>query len=46
MAGDFRAFSSRSNFVTGYNINAGGFDVLAGLVTIYADLGTFLGLTP
>ena len=46
MASDFRAFSSRSHFVTGYNLEAGGLDVLTGLVTVYADLGTFWGLTP
>lgn len=43
---DFRAFSSRSTFVTGYNIEAGKIDVLTGLVNVYADLGTWYGFTP
>ncbi|MFG5121221.1 outer membrane protein [Methylorubrum sp. POS3] len=43
---DFRAFSSRSNFATGYNVEAGKIDVLTGLVNIYADLGTWYGFTP
>ncbi|WP_155911925.1 outer membrane beta-barrel protein [Methylobacterium sp. 77] len=42
----FSTYSSRSNFVTGYNIEAGKLDVLTGLVNVYADLGTWWGLTP
>jgi opacity protein-like surface antigen len=42
----FRTYSSRSNFVTGYNIEAGDLDTLTGLVNVYADLGTWWGLTP
>ncbi|WP_342150163.1 outer membrane protein [Methylorubrum sp. SB2] len=43
---DFRGYSSRSNFVTGYNVEAGKIDVLTGLVNVYADLGTWYGFTP
>jgi opacity protein-like surface antigen len=43
---EFSTYSSRSNFVTGYNIEAGKIDVLTGLVNVYADLGTWWGLTP
>jgi len=42
----FSAYSSRSNFVTGSNIEAGRLDVLTALVNVYADLGTWWGLTP
>ena len=42
----FRAYSSRSNFATGYNVEAEKVDVLTGLVNVYADLGTWWGLTP
>lgn len=42
----FRAFSSRSNFVTGGNIETGRVDALTALVNVYADLGTWWGLTP
>ena len=42
----FAAYSSRSNFVTGYNIEAGKIDVLTGLANVYADLGTWWGFTP
>ena len=42
----FRAYSSRSNFATGYNIESEKVDVLTGLVNVYADLGTWWGLTP
>jgi opacity protein-like surface antigen len=42
----FSAYSSGSNFETGYNLEAGQLDVLTGLVTVYADLGTWWGLTP
>lgn len=43
---DFRAYSSRKHFLTGYNIEAGKIDVLTGLVNVYADLGTWYGFTP
>lgn len=42
----YGAYSSSSNFVTGYNVEAGKLDVLTGLVNVYADLGTWWGLTP
>lgn len=42
----FRTYSSRTNFATGYNVEAGDLDVLTGLVNVYADLGTWWGLTP
>ncbi|MCE4223772.1 porin family protein [Methylobacterium sp. C25] len=42
----FHALSSGSNFAYGYNIEAGDVDVLTGLVNVYADLGTWWGLTP
>ena len=42
----FRAFSSRSNFETGGNIETGRADALTALVNVYADLGTWWGLTP
>ena len=42
----FRAFSSRSNFVTGANIETGRVDALTALVNVYADLGTWWGITP
>lgn len=42
----YRAYSSGSGFTTGYNVEAGELDVLTGLVTVYADLGTWWGLTP
>lgn len=42
----FAAYSSRSNFVTGYNVEAGKLNVLTGLANVYADLGTWWGLTP
>ncbi|KAB1074711.1 outer membrane protein [Methylobacterium planeticum] len=45
-AGAFRAYSSRTNFVTGANVEAGRIDALTGLVTVYADLGSWWGLTP
>lgn len=42
----YSAYSSGSRYVDGYNIEAGKIDVLTGLVTVYADLGTWWGLTP
>ncbi|WP_200941325.1 outer membrane beta-barrel protein [Methylobacterium sp. Leaf465] len=42
----YSAYSSGSDFVTGYNIESAQLDVLTGLVNIYADLGTWWGLTP
>lgn len=42
----FAAYSSGSNFSRGYNVEAGKLDVLTALVTVYADLGTWWGLTP
>lgn len=42
----YRSYSSGSGFTTGYNVEAGDIDVLTGLVTAYADLGTWWGLTP
>ncbi len=42
----FRAFSSRSNFVTGANVETGRLDALTALVNVYADLGTWWGFTP
>lgn len=42
----FSAYSSGSNFVTGYNVEAGKLDVLTALVNVYGDLGTWWGLTP
>ncbi|MCJ2033627.1 outer membrane protein [Methylobacterium sp. J-068] len=42
----YSAYSSGSNFRTGYNVEAGELDVLTGLVNVYADLGTWWGLTP
>jgi opacity protein-like surface antigen len=42
----FRTFSSRSNFVTGGNIETGRVDALTALVNVYADLGTWWGFTP
>jgi opacity protein-like surface antigen len=42
----YSAYSSGSGFRTGYNIEAGELDLLTGLVTVYADLGTWWGLTP
>ncbi|MFD0936728.1 outer membrane protein, partial [Methylobacterium trifolii] len=41
-----RGFSSRSNFATGGNVETGRVNVLTGLVNVYADLGTWWGLTP
>ncbi|MCJ2083120.1 outer membrane beta-barrel protein [Methylobacterium sp. J-090] len=46
LAADYSAYSSRSNFATGYNVEAGRLGVLTGLVNVYADLGTWWGLTP
>ncbi len=43
---DFRALSSGTGFVTGYNVEAGKIGVLTGLVNVYADLGTWYGFTP
>ncbi|MDO9426128.1 MAG: outer membrane beta-barrel protein [Methylobacterium sp.] len=45
-ASDYSAYSSRTNFATGYNVEAGRVGVLTGLVNVYADLGTWWGLTP
>jgi opacity protein-like surface antigen len=42
----YSAYSSGSGFVTGYNIEAGQLDILTGLVNVYADLGTWWGVTP
>ncbi|MDB5645403.1 outer membrane beta-barrel protein [Methylobacterium sp.] len=42
----YSAYSSGSGFRTGYNVEAGDLDVLTGLLTAYADLGTWWGLTP
>lgn len=42
----FSAYSSRSNFVTGRNLEAGDLSALTGLVNVYADLGTWWGFTP
>lgn len=42
----YRAYSSRSNFATGSNVEAAQIAALTGLVTVYADLGTWWGLTP
>jgi opacity protein-like surface antigen len=42
----FSTYSSGSNFRTGYNVEAGQLDALTGLVNVYADLGTWWGLTP
>lgn len=42
----FRAFSSRSDFATGANVESGRVDVLTGLFNAYADLGTWWGVTP
>ena len=42
----YRALSSRSNFATGYNVEAGQVSALTALVNVYADLGTWWGLTP
>lgn len=42
----FQGFSSRSNFATGGNLETGKASVLTGLVNVYADLGTWWGLTP
>lgn len=42
----FRDYSSRTNFVEGYNIEAGKLDVLTGLFNVYVDLGTWWGFTP
>ena len=42
----YRAYSSRSNFATGYNVEAAQVSALTGLVNVYADLGTWWGLTP
>jgi len=42
----YSAYSSRTNFLTGYNVEAGRLGVLTGLVNVYADLGTWWGLTP
>jgi len=42
----YTAYSSGSGFVTGYNVEAGQIDILTGLVNVYADLGTWWGLTP
>ncbi len=38
--------SSDPTFARGYNIEAGKLDVLTALVNVYADLGTWWGLTP
>lgn len=46
MPSRFTTYSSGSNFTRGYNIEAGKLDVLTGLVNVYADLGTWWGLTP
>lgn len=46
MPSRYSAYSSGSNFVTGSNVEAGQIDVLTGLVNVYADLGTWWGLTP
>lgn len=46
MPAGYSAYSSRSNFATGYNVEAGRLGVLTGLVNVYADLGTWWGLTP
>ena len=42
----YHASSSRSNFATGYNVEAAQVSALTGLVNVYADLGTWWGLTP
>ncbi|KQO72551.1 porin [Methylobacterium sp. Leaf87] len=42
----YSAYSSRTNFATGYNVEAGRLGALTGLVNVYADLGTWWGLTP
>lgn len=44
--GRYRALSSRSNFAAGYNVEAAQVSALTGLVNVYADLGTWWGLTP
>ena len=44
--GRYAAYSSRSNFATGYNVEAAQISALTGLVNVYADLGTWWGLTP
>jgi len=46
MPARYSAYSSGSGFVTGYNIESAQLDVLTGLVNVYADLGTWWGLTP
>ncbi|MFE1598468.1 outer membrane protein [Methylobacterium sp. ID0610] len=45
-ASRFHDYSSRTNFVEGYNEEAGKLDVLTGLFNVYADLGTWWGFTP
>ncbi len=42
----YRAYSSGSASPPATNVEAGDIDVLTGLVTAYADLGTWWGLTP
>ncbi|WP_298961177.1 outer membrane beta-barrel protein [uncultured Methylobacterium sp.] len=42
----FRDYSSRTNFTEGYNTEAGKLDVTTALFNVYADLGTWWGLTP
>lgn len=42
----FRDYSSRTNFVEGFNTEAGKLDVLTGLFNVYVDLGTWWGVTP
>jgi len=42
----YRAASSRTNFATGANVEAAQVSALTGLVNVYADLGTWWGLTP
>ncbi|MCJ2010276.1 outer membrane protein [Methylobacterium sp. HMF5984] len=42
----YGAASSRSNFATGYNVEAAQVSALTALVNVYADLGTWWGLTP
>lgn len=42
----FRDFSSRTLFTQGFNQEAGKLDVVTGLFNVYADLGTWWGLTP
>jgi opacity protein-like surface antigen len=42
----FRDYSSRTLFKEGYNEEAGKLDVVTGLFNVYADLGTWYGVTP